>query len=169
LSDLLWIRTQPTLKAFGRDVPVSCKVRTIANGLRDYHSIVFSENADGSRGMPYQPKEFPTGIWRVTQLLYKNADGTPLGPYEDPVFIATDAHQPIEQWSLLQYDGIEYGAALGQFLEDWGYGFHCSTSEYTLGCIRDLADHDTHLWIAAQIAPILAKSGRITFEVQDGI
>jgi hypothetical protein len=108
-----------------------CDVRTIANGRRKLsEKPVYSENSDGTKGVPYDPKLFPLGIWDIISILPKN------DPYEAPFFISTNAHQLVDVWD--EVDG-HYGEPIGHTIEDHGYGFHNSTSSTTLGCGRILS------------------------------
>jgi hypothetical protein len=75
------------------------------------------------------PRPFPKGMWIITGILPKD------DPYEAPEFISTNAHQPVEEWE--EIDG-HYGEKTGKVIEDYGYGFHNSTSRTTLGCGRIL-------------------------------
>ena len=76
------------------------------------------------------PGLFPFGTWIV---------GVPrpeTDPYEEPFFLPTDAHLQVNEWTIIQYDGTEYGHQTDNKVMDWGYGLHYSTSRTTLGCLK---------------------------------
>ena len=136
MSDLLWRQGDAILSAFGRDIGVSCVVRNEVNNWRWPHEVVFSTQADGSRGVPYYPRAFPVGLWRVTTISKE------IDPYMAPWFIATDAHQLVEEWEIAERDRLVYVRATGRMVEDYAYGLHCSTSPTTLGCLRIDLEHE---------------------------
>ena len=76
------------------------------------------------------PAAFPVGVWKVGRPEVE------AHPYLAPWFIPTDAHQPVERWHIAEQDRMVYVAGTGEFVEDWAYGIHCSSSQTTLGCIR---------------------------------
>ncbi len=132
--DLKYERDLGILHLGDRAFPVVCKVRNEQNGLRKRsEKVVRTENFDGSSGVPYMPRPFPLGRWKITGIFPKS------DPYEAPEFIATDAHQPVDEWS--EVSG-HYGERTGRRVEDFGYGFHNSTSSTTLGCGRVLYSAD---------------------------
>lgn len=125
---LVWERDKGILHHDNYVMVVSCIVRNELNGRRGRKDpVVRTENADGSDGVPYFPRPFPPGLWRVTGVLPKD------DPYLAPYFISTDAHQLVERWTEV---AGHYGESTGEIVEDYGYGLHCSTSISTLGCGR---------------------------------
>ena len=68
-------------------------------------TVAYTENADRSRGIPYQPVQFPKGHWAVG-IPYATTD-----PLMAPYFIPTSAHQLV-----IGNDGTS--------IEDYGYGIH---------------------------------------------
>lgn len=158
MSEISWKQNDSSLTAFGRGLTCSCRVRTIANGLREYNQIVYSINGDGSRGVPCQPGLFPVGTWNVYKPIPKT------DPYMAPFFIPTDAHAPIEEWTLIDYqDQVQYGMATGHFVEDYGFGLHHSTSATTLGCIKIESEADLR-WLVEQIIEA-QRTQTVTLEV----
>lgn len=123
------------LDALGRKIPCSNLVRNEVNGLRKPNQIVKSITKDGGVGVPYMPRDFPCGDWRVLSV-------TPTSdPYMAPFFIGTDAWQFCDEWEIKD---SKYNRIIGR-VPDYGYGLHFSNSPTTLGCIRiidrnDLAD-----------------------------
>lgn len=104
----------------------SCIVRNELNGQRKPDQVVRSEEKDGTDGVPYMPRAFPVGRWFITAAIPKSDD------YMAPFFLATDAWQMVDEWSL---EGGKYGKPIGK-VADYGYGLHNSKSGSTLGCIR---------------------------------
>ncbi len=106
------------LTAFGRTVPVSCLVRNELNGTRGMSEVVYSENEDGGKGVPYMPRPFPPGTCTIKKAV--QVFNTPsLGPW----FFATDAHQLVDEWEVV--NGL-YTRPTGRKVMDWGYGVHVS-------------------------------------------
>ena len=123
---LTWRRNEGLLSYGNRIIPVVCDVRNELNGRRKLdEKVVYSENQDGSEGMPYMPRKFPIGKWNVLAIIPK------IDPYEAPEFISTDARQQVHPWTSA--DG-HYGVEMEDLIWDWGYGLHNSTSSTTLGC-----------------------------------
>lgn len=111
-----------------RDMFVTClcSVRNELNKQRALtEACVFTETKNGSKGVAYMPRPFPKGSWTVLTILPKT------DPYMAPWFIATDAHQLVDEWTMLN-GHYEYNT--GFQVEDYGYGLHNSTSSNTLGC-----------------------------------
>lgn len=119
----------------GTTINVECRVKNELNGKRPLSSkAVFTEPSEGKVAVPYMPRQFPRGDWHITYYKEKSND------YEAPGFIGTDAHQKVEAW-LVKKDGT-YDRPSGKWYEDWGYGFHNSSSPTTLGCGRILGELD---------------------------
>jgi hypothetical protein len=152
------------LTAFDRVIPCSCEIiNERTNPVRT--KVVYSENEDGTLGHPYMPRIFPMGLWNVTVVLAVDEAKDPNG-YEYPFFIATDAWQWVDVWSVkqeheLMYDHISLvsgqGVAGGQMplmVKDYGYGIHFSKSEWTLGCEKVLSLVDL-MWLADEVRAAL--------------
>jgi hypothetical protein len=123
-----------TLSYLDKIIQTTCVVRNELNGLRlTSEKPCRTEGPNGKDGVPYMPRPFPKGLWIITGILDKN------DPYEAPEFIATNAHQPVEEWEEIDE---HYGKKTGRVVEDYGYGFHNSTSQTTLGCGRILEAKD---------------------------
>ena len=144
------------MTAFGRDITVTNNVRNELNGLRRPNEIVYTEKQDGSKGLPYYPRQFPVGKWVVTSITPKPQTE----PYLFPYFIGTSAHQLVPTWSVK--DG-KYDKPAGQ-AEDYGYGIHTSSSSTTLGCIK-VTKMDDLLWLVDQIRKVQATGAVVTLEV----
>jgi hypothetical protein len=153
---LLWKRDLGHLVWDDQILVCPCNVRTLANGRRRrLEKVVRSENADGTPGVPYDPKPCPLGTWAVLALLPKT------DPYEAPYFISSDAWQPVDEWT--EEEG-HYGEPTGRVVNDYGYGLHCSTSTTTLGCGR-ISDRGEAEELFSAIRSALDARGKITLEV----
>lgn len=134
---LSWTRGSSTMSAFGREIKVSNDVRNEINGRRALHvkkDVVLTEPDDGSKPVPYMPRQFPVGVWKITGII---PHPDPKDRYLNPYFIATNAHTLVEAWSLDEQGG--YDKPTGRFVRDAGYGLHWpdpAFSTTTLGCIR---------------------------------
>jgi hypothetical protein len=112
----------------------TCIIRNELNRRRQItEAPVYTENKDGSKGVPYMPRMFPFGVWNIVAVLPKT------DPYEAPLFISTDAFQRVDEWTEGQG---HYGEKTGTQVEDYGYGLHNSTSLTTLGCGRITKNSD---------------------------
>lgn len=153
---ITWRRDEGLLSYGNRIIPVVCNIRNELNGRRKLdEKVVYSENEDGSEGMPYMPRVFPLGTWEVLAIIPKT------DPYEAPEFLSTDARQQVHPWTSA--DG-HYGVEMGDLIWDWGYGLHNSTSSTTLGCgrIMDYADRE-ELFETVKLA--LATGDSVLLEV----
>ena len=130
------------LTGFGKVVPISCLVRNELNGERGMSEVVYTENEDGSQGVPYMPRVFPVGTWAV-----KKANQEFNKPSLGPWFFATDAHQLVDEWEIAKQDDGTwlYVKPTGRQVMDWGYGIHCSykiengvqvDEKYSDGCLH---------------------------------
>jgi hypothetical protein len=138
---LTWARDASILQYGDKSIRVVCDVRNELNGERlPSEHPVYSEKADGSQGLPFMPRPFPLGEWKVLAVLPKTS------PYEAPEFISTDAHQPVPVYDIVEDQtdshGVHYGNPTGEYIEDFGYGLHNSTSSTTLGCGRIVENQD---------------------------
>jgi hypothetical protein len=131
---ITWKRDEGNATYNGVIVPIVCDVRNEINGRRKLtEPVVYTENEDCTQGMPYMPRLFPKGVWKILAIIPKD------DPYEAPFFISTNAHQSVVPWTS---DNGHYGRAMADSVEDYGYGLHNSTSETTLGCGRILNYYD---------------------------
>ena len=123
-----------------RVFPVTCLIRDHTNPP-DAHP---ENEKEVEYPQFYQPQPFPLPDpyhpWHVIEIWWNDE------PYTAPVFIKTDAHQPV---TCLD----------GSVVEDYGYAFHFSTSPTTWGCLHMASDSDAR-WLAG-----LVKIGE---EVQSG-
>lgn len=152
--DLLWVRSTGVLKAGEAQMRAWSKTRNELNGLRPNEDRVKSGNPDvffitrqdGSKGPASMPRPFPAGRWTITGINAhpdKEHDG-----YLYPFFIATDAHQPLEIWET---DGNgNYLRNTHILEEDYAYGAHFSTSDWTTGCIRVATEADIR-WLVKNV------------------
>ena len=134
MADIEWKQNSDRLKFAGKTFMVSCKVRNEINKLRTADNIFYTVSNNGTKGSPSQPRIFPVGNWRVTGFRTVSATEDPKR-YKLPIFISTNAHQPLDIWEVK--DG-KYIKNTGQKTEDYAYGLHYSESDYTQGCIRIL-------------------------------
>jgi hypothetical protein len=133
---------------------VTCDVRNELNGRRLLtEKPVYSEQSNGNAGVPYMPRKFPKGVWRILAVLPKT------DPYEAPEFISTDAWQEVDEWTI---EDSHYGAKTGKKVKDYGYGLHFSTSPTTLGCgkIMRMSERD-----ALSVVVKAALSGYVYLDV----
>jgi hypothetical protein len=148
------VKNRAALYAFGRVLPCSCKVRNeLTPGGRS--DVVHSENADGTTGVPYMPRPFPSGLWTVGRpaVIFPEKD---VHLYMWPFFIPTDAHQLVDVWEVSQEEVLHYIKPTGQQVMDWGYGMHFSSSLTTLGCEKILIESDLR-WLVDQINGVHAQ------------
>jgi hypothetical protein len=149
ISLALSVNVNKSVLNAGKLIDCCCVVRNLENGQRRVDQVVYSENEDGSRGVPYSPQVFPSGIWTV---------GAPreidlahdVNHYLWPYFIPTDAWQLVDEWGTDQTDRLHYTQKTGHQKGDWGYGLHFSQSATTLGCIKIL-DESNLRWLVRQI------------------
>ena len=134
-----------TFTAFNKIIEVTNVVRNELGRGKDFRApneVVYTENLNGSKGVPYYPRTFPAGNWIIQNIVPHKEDE----PYLFPFFIATSAHQVVETRELI--DG-KYGEVDG-LIEDYGYGIHHSSSRTTLGCIKVVNEADLR-WLVDQI------------------
>ena len=126
----------PIMVAFGKQIPFDCFVRNELNGLRQMNEVVYSENADGSQGVPYMPRPFPVGTW---QLFYPHSETDALTA---PYFFPTDAWQIVDEWDVAHdINGkLCYVGKTGRQVKDYGYGLHCSSAHESDGCLHIIDD-----------------------------
>ena len=144
---LIVVQGYSTLTAFGRVLKTSCIIK---ERVKAKLPVAYSENLDQSPGVPYQPVQFPKGLWSITEVMLTNH------PLIAPVFIRTDAHQLVDQWTLDAKGG--YGKPVAGELpdsvrqvQDWGYGMHFDAKfEETWGCLHLYSAEDAH-WLGSEI------------------
>jgi hypothetical protein len=87
------------------------------------------------------PRPFPKGKWSITGI----NDTIAKGSYLSPAAVQTDAHQKVQVWSEVHQEDdshvISYGEPTDEWVEDYVYEIHDSTSMYTLGCGRHNTDN----------------------------
>jgi hypothetical protein len=129
------------LVADGRRIECWSKVRNELNGLRPKPGrpdVFRATLSDGSDGPPAMPRPFPAGEWSIIGI--KPHPDRLNDPYLWPFYIGTDAHQNLEIWSL-RGDGF-YDSQTGEYVDDYAYGLHFSSSDVTTGCIRIATEAD---------------------------
>lgn len=122
-----------------RSYEISCNVRTLGNGLRLSHEVIYSI----PDGKPYMPTKFPSGKWNFTGVLWqKDVNGNKLFDYNTygPCKLLTNAFQFVKVWGL-DTEG-DYLEETPEVVRDSCYWFHYSSSGSTLGCIRIRTDSD---------------------------
>lgn len=154
---------------------VTNRVRNELNGLRKLgikKEVVRSVNKDRSPGVPYMPRQFPVGKWSIIAVEvnkdspYLSYPGFTAATFDKLEFgevrIRTDAHQSVGEWSL--DENVGYKAETGKMVDDYGYHFHYSVYNTTLGCGRFVSQNDC-IEAAKIIASHLAKQGPVCLEV----
>lgn len=135
---LLWKRDLELLEVEGKIFNVTCAVRNEIDSkeVRRLHEPkeVVRAIENGRYTVPYMPRKFPLGEFKVTGLDWI--------PWENisqrdfwPVKIKTNATQEVDAWSLSANGG--YDKPSGKRIIDSGYHLHfCQNSRTTLGCGR---------------------------------
>jgi hypothetical protein len=129
--------------------PISNRVRTLREGTRNSWEVARTIPDN----LPYDPRPFPKGLWRVTGLDWQNEKGFDRRTY-GPVKIRTDAWQEVNVWDL-DADG-DYLRERMAMVRDTCYWLHYSESKTTLGCIR-LASPEDALAVANLIFRAMDK------------
>jgi hypothetical protein len=133
MSDVKFLKSAGILEAYAREIPVGNNVRLNRDGT-------------GPRsvpdGQPYMPQGFPIGQWKITGVFPKN------DPHLAPFFISTTAWQMVPVWEV-DAAGV-FLRATGAWVHDAAYGIHCSDLDFTVGCIRVIAETDLR-WLVAQV------------------
>ncbi len=160
MEPMKWRQGDDWLWAFGRWLPVSCRVRNDRHaGVRAASEIVYTTNRDGSRGVPYMPQMFPVSPpegWPVSMPLARNQ------PDRAPWYISTDAWQMVDEWIV--ENGL-YVRPAGHGVEDWAYGAHFSIYPWTQGCIKAEIMQDI-IWLAGMVRQSLYKDGDVRLIVE---
>ena len=141
--------------------PISCNVRSLANGNRKRDEVVLSI----PDGKPYDPRPFPKGKWKITAvewLQMKDGKESFSSTVYGWVKIRTDAYQPVDVWSL-DLDG-DYLEETDRQVTDTGYLIHYSMSRTTLGCIRAYSPNEIDIY-AKYFEQVLSQEGPIPLEV----
>jgi hypothetical protein len=143
---LTWHKGDPFLFAGDKKIECWSKVRNEINGLRPKRGVpdlVYSMGKDGRSEYPVMPRSFPSGVWRITGFI-EHPDAEKDG-YLYPVYIATNAYQMLNIWSLDE-NGY-YLKNTGEKIADYFYGLHFSNSDWTHGCLRIKKESDIRwLW-----------------------
>lgn len=138
--NIKWYRDSGTMAFDGHVIQVTCIIRNEINGRRSVtEPPVYTEPDDGSSPVPYMPRLFPRGSWKIVAVLPKT------DPYMAPEFISTNAWQLVDE--LTEVDG-HYGPKTGGKVRDSGYGFHNSMSATTLGCGKIVRNDDRELLVS---------------------
>jgi hypothetical protein len=135
-----------------RHFVVSCNVRTLRDGNRLSHEVVRSYPDRA----PYDPQPFPTGLWRITGVVWQRDAGFDPRTY-GPVKILTDAWRHVNAWEL-DAEG-DYLRETSRIVRDSCYWMHYSVSKTTLGCIRFFSPADAVA--AAEIVLEVLRAGEI--------
>ena len=130
----------------GAEYRISCRVRTLRDGTRKSYEVVHSIPDK----LPYDPRPFPKGAWRVTGLDWQKEKGFDPRTY-GPVKIRTGAWQWVKVWDL-DGDG-DYRRETERQVKDACYWLHYSVSATTLGCIRLASPED-----AVALAGVIARA-----------
>ena len=151
---LTWNKHEPFLLADNRKIPCWSKVRNEINGLRPKPNIpdlVYSLGKDGRKEHPIMPRPFPAGVWKITGFIEhhdKEKDG-----YLYPVYIATDAYQMLDIWTL--DEAGRYLSNTHEKIADYFYGLHFSNSDWTQGCLRIAREDDIRwLWCSLKVGDV---------------
>lgn len=142
-----WVPKSGTLSATSEEktvvIPATCVVRNRDFGedprnerrLHDKSEVVWTYSFDRyNPSVPYMPKTFPSGSWKITDFPKVCHLDDPDGSYLYPLFIFTDAWQMVEEWALDENGGYDHPT--GRLVKDIGNGIHYSSSRTTLSCIK---------------------------------
>jgi hypothetical protein len=119
-------------------VGADCNVRNELNGLRrlaDDTQVIFAMTGNRYDAIPYMPRQFPAGTWKLGMPVEKSPEDKYLWPW----YIPTNAWQLVTVWEL-RAGG--YFRKTSVQVQDFGYGIHYSESVTTLGCIRVAVEED---------------------------
>ena len=140
-----------------------CNVRNELNKRRLLHNtkeVIYTFPSHGHR-KPYMPRQFPSGIFKITDLEWINEKDSQYKEF-GPVKIKTNATRLVFTWRL-NLRG-EYDKPSGIIQEDHAYWNHFTESRTTLGCIRCIHKQDI-MSLANIIKPILGNNEEIFLEV----
>jgi len=141
----------------GATFPISNKVRSLRDGTRSSHEVVFSMPDN----LPYDPQPFPKGLWNITGLEWQKEKGFDYSTY-GPVKIRTDAYQLIKVWQL--DNEMDYLKQTDISVIDRGYSLHYSKSGTTWGCIRIASPENAEI-IAKMIQRAFDRGEKVELEV----
>jgi hypothetical protein len=141
----------------GAVFPITNAVRTLGGGTRKRSEVIRSIPDN----LPYDPRGFPKGLWRVTAVEWQEDRGFDPLTYGQ-VKIRTDAWQWVKVWDL-DADG-DYLRETDKTVKDSGYLIHYSPYKTTLGCIRAGSAEDA-VMMAKIIEPLLKENGPVDVEV----
>ena len=154
-----WRRDDEVLEIDGEKFVVTNKVRNELNKLRKLHDPkeVVRAIVNGQYGSSYMPRQFPRGIWNITEIEY-----TKVRDFA-PIKIKTDAHQKVQTWALDKLGGYDH--PLDIFVDDSGYYLHWAQfSRTTLGCGRVETENEVRR-LAELIKPALDRKESVILEV----
>jgi hypothetical protein len=129
-----------------------CNVRNELNGKRDKHEIVKTFPFESPDRLPYMPRQFPSGIHRITAVEYTNEK------YFNPVKIRTDAVRDVFEWEIK--NGL-YTKPTTRIIRDKGYLIHYYAGFYSHGCI--FPDEMEDVLALARIIDQALKNKEIVF------
>lgn len=138
--------------------PASCSVRHELNGRRALHTekeVRWTFPDEGHR-KPYMPRQFPSGIFKVTAVVYTD------DPEYAPVKIRTTATRDVFTWELDIMGGYE--RQTNKVQTDTQYHIHYTDSKTTLGCIRCDSKSDI-ITLAELIKPAVDRGEDVWLEV----
>jgi hypothetical protein len=157
--EITWKKSDGFLVAGDRHIDCWSKVRNEINGLRPkpgkpdiYKSI--------PSNLPSMPRDFPVGRWKINKIIPHDASDFYLYPF----FIATNAHQMLDRWDV-DANGF-YTKPSGDKIDDWAYGLHFSSSDWTQGCIR-IKDIGDLYFLVALVKDELGKGRQPDFIVTE--
>lgn len=156
---LLWKRDDNLLNVGDEQLTVTNRVRNELNGSRKLHNPkeVVKAIVNGVYGPAYMPRQFPKGIWNITEIEYTKARDFA------PIKIKTDAHQKVQTWALDKSNGYDH--PLDVFVDDFGYYLHWSEfSLTTLGCGRVETENEVRR-LAELIETALKAKEKVILEV----
>jgi len=137
--------------------PISNSVRSLREGTRKKSEVVLSI----PHSLPYDPKPFPPGLWRITDIEWQKDKSFDFDTY-GTVKIRTNAWQWVEVWEL--DEDSDYLRPRGDEVKDMGYLLHWSASKTTLGCIR-LSNTANAEILAKIIEKALERGEKVELEV----
>jgi len=165
LNEIIVLKNGRTLlSAFGREIKCSCLVRNelgTGNMARLPNQVVHTEPTPG---YPYQPRPFPISTWDIGKPVRMTADS---GAYIRLWWIPTTAHQEVRVWNVEEHESYSVYNGPSEpalYVQDSGYGIHCSGSPTTLGCLRISQDGDLE-FLAVSIIDLQAKGDTAQIEV----
>ena len=146
--------------------------RTIANGERASHEVVYTDGTTVPNGLPYMPEPFPAGIFNILSV-EKMDDDSLFWPY----LIRTDAERVLPVWELDEHE--RYLRPSARTFVDRGLHIHHARyknkdgilvpSRTTHGCINGIKPGDV-TGLALRILDLypsgIVPRGKITMEAK---